>query len=311
MSIWFQLFITMSWRKENWLDALLSEGAQSIHWRWPLDLSPNNYSQIKRLHVWITQQKVNWITTSLKIASKHRFVLAAEEKRARERKPSSPSPMMMTVLVYLCQEHRSIKIKLCTETPNKTLAFITLFVPNNCAYTIACCHWWKLLENWKTAALICEGSGNEVRCIWKSQPLCVKSILMIPIFIISFTQTSTTYRRKKGKKTSIIMRWFSGNRFCSGRWRCPFCSKYQRRNKHKNGSGIDAAMDIVWPFVGYLRRRFGNKRSGFNAHSMAFGLFFCFVLHSHQNEVKKPRRNKRKRYKQKGLVAVGFLFGSS
>lgn len=37
----------------------------------------------------------------------------------------------------LRQEHCSIKIKLCADIRNKAAAFITLFVPNNCAYTIA------------------------------------------------------------------------------------------------------------------------------------------------------------------------------
>lgn len=81
-----------------------------------------------------------------------------------------------------------------------------------------------------------------------------------------------------------------------------------------SGICIDAAvLDIIWSFVSYLRRQFRVTKEAASMqrtfHKTWFTHFIGFVcaFAFNKKKVKKTRQNKRKRYKQKGLVAVGFL----
>lgn len=112
-------------KKRNWPKAM----AHSF--RWPFDLT-SNYLQIKRLHVWITQMEsqLNSHFTQLCIRTPVPFCQQAKKKNCRL--------LWWRALVYLRQEHCSIKIKLCNgNTEQKSGRIHYMFVPNNCAHTIA------------------------------------------------------------------------------------------------------------------------------------------------------------------------------
>lgn len=87
--------------------------------------------------------------------------------------------------------------------------------------------------------------------------------------------------------------------FVWGRWRCPFANGKKAVNFYWCCYCYGHHLAFRKLFTSLIR----NKGSGSYAHSMKhqFSSSF-FVLHSLWNEVKKTRQNKRKRYKQKGLV---------
>lgn len=122
---------------------------------------------------------------------------------------------------------------------------------------------------------------------------------MISIFSIAVEITTTT------TNASIIMRWFGENFLCSRPWWCPFA-----KEKKWSGIYILCCFGHHLAFHKLYSSLIRNKGSGLYAHSTALSIVLCFVLHSHRNGVKKTRQNKRKRCKQKGLVAVDFLLGS-
>lgn len=145
---------------------------------------------------------------------------------------------------------------------------------------------------------------------------------MILIFIIILLRAQTTKKHGKTLKklsyatTSIITRWFDGNRFCSGRWRCPFANECEREKK-TSGICIDAVvavMDIIWPFVSYLRRQFRVTKEAAMQYTnpiqfgsvTSFGCLWECAVHSHRNKSEENQTKQKETLQTEGFSRRWF-----